>query len=487
MTLRALARGSFLITVANLVPRAGAFLLLPIYARFLTRADFGTVSLAGSAALLLAITYRLGLDAALLRMHHDVGQADRRHLYATLAAVSLAAAAGVTVLAALLVPVLVAADLLPIVVLALAIGALNAIQFVPSVWYRATDQVGRYLALALIAFGVVAAVTVLLVVVVRAGAVGSLLGQLAGAAVMAGAALAILWRQRPWRVRGDLARRGLSFGLPLLPHSMAGWILNVSDRALLGLLLGLAAADALAAIGVYSLGYQLGYAVGLAAISFNAAWLPFLYRVGGGPAGPAVLREAATLAIAGFIGLAAAVAILASDLIRVIAPPEWAGAGNVTAVVAFASAFNAAGLMLASGMYLARRTRLMPILTIGAAAANVGLNLLLIPRIGIMGAAWATLGAYAVLAALIGIAARRHYPLALDGPRLALVAGVAVGLTLVSRAVDPGEQGLSAAWHLGVAIVAMIAIALILRGSFAQLRARLADTPPGSGFGQAVG
>jgi len=48
VTLRALARGSLLVTAGNLVPRAGAFLLLPIYAHFLTQADFGTVSLASS-------------------------------------------------------------------------------------------------------------------------------------------------------------------------------------------------------------------------------------------------------------------------------------------------------------------------------------------------------------------------------------------------------------------------------------------------------
>ncbi len=101
---------------------------------------------------------------------------------------------------------------------------------------------------------------------------------------MAASAVAILWRQRPWRFSRDFARRALDFGLPLLPHSLAGWLLSVSDRWLLGLLLGVAAADALAAVGVYSLGYQLGYAVSLVAISFNAAWLPFLYRVGDGPA-----------------------------------------------------------------------------------------------------------------------------------------------------------------------------------------------------------
>ena len=477
MTFRALARGSLLITLANLVPRAGAFLLLPIYTRFLSTADFGIVSLAGSTALLLAIAYRLGLDAALLRMHHDLGSGERRTLYATVVAVSLASAVTVTIIGALVVPALLdpaAADsLTPVVLLALAIGAVNTFQYVPSVWLRATEQTGRYLLLALVAFAAVVVITVILVVIVRLGAVGSLAGQLAGAMVMAGAALAIMWRQRPWRFDGSLARRALDFGLPLLPHTLAGWLLNVSDRWLLGLLLGLAVADALAAIGVYSLGYQLGYAIGLAAISFNAAWLPFLYRVGVGPRGPVILRESTTLVVAGFAALAAALAIMAPDLVALIAPAEWSAAADVTAVVAFASAANAAGLMFASGIYLDRATRVMPLLTLVAAGLNLAVNLLLIPRIGIMGAAWSTLLAYAALATMTAIAAERRYPVRIDVVRLGAMTGIAVAATLLSRIEGAGGVLPSIVWHLALVAAATMLLVLVVRGPIRRLRGAL--------------
>lgn len=481
MTLRTLARGSFLIALANLVPRAAAFLLLPVYVRFLSTADFGLVSLAGSTALLLAIAYRLGLDNALLRMHHDLDNADRRSLYATVVAISLGVAAIGTVLVGVLAPVLLdraaLGELTPVVLLALAIGAVNTFQFVPSVWFRATEQTGRYLLLALAAFAAVAVVTVALVAVVRLGAVGSLAGQLAGALVMAATALAILLRQRPWRLSRELAHRALDFGLPLLPHTLAGWVLNVSDRWLLGLLLGLAVADALAAVGVYSLGYQLGYAVGLAAISFNAAWLPFLYRVGDGPSGTAVLRESTTLVVAGFAALAAAVAILAPDLVALIAPPEWSPAADVTVVVAFSSAVSAAGLMFASGLYLARATRIMPVLTLAAAALNLACNVILIPRIGIMGAAWATLAAYAALAVTTAIAAERRHPVGIDLPRLGAVAAVTIGATLLSRVEMAGAPLPGLAWHVAALAGVLLATVVIARAPLGRLRASLALRP----------
>lgn len=468
---------------ANLLPRAGALLLLPIYVAFLTQADFGTVSLVGSAALLLAIVYRLGLDGALLRLHYDVEGGDRRSLYATVAATSLACAAVVTLLGVLLAPVITRdGEGHLVILLALGIAATNAFQYVPSVWFRANQQTGRYLALALGAFAAVVAVTVLLVVVVRLGAIGSLVGQLAGATVMAVAAGAILWRLRPWRLRGDLARRSLDFGLPLLPHTLAGWLLNVSDRWLLGLLLGLPASRALAEIGVYSLGYQLGYAVGLAAISFNAAWLPLLYRIAETPLATTVLREATTVVIAAFSALAAAVAVLAPDIIAVLAPPEWSAAADVAAVVALASAVHAAGLMLASGAYLVRNTRIMPLLTLAAAAVSIAANLVLIPTIGIIGAAWATLAAYAVLAVLIGVLAQRRFPVPLDGGRLVIIAALAAGASLGAWMLAGPLPVAPVGVRLAVAAAAVAALAIVAWAPLGRLRDALrAAAPPPSG------
>lgn len=484
MTVRQLARGSILITLANIAPRAGAFLLLPVYTRFLTTADFGLVSLASSAALLLAMTCRLGLDAAALRMHHELSTVDRRAMYTTVVVMSSLAALSVAALGVVAGLAFVGRDLMAGVAtagaLALAIGALNTLQFLPSTWFRATDQTGRYLGVALAAFGAVVVVTLALVVVVPLGAVGSLTGQLAGAVVAAGAAAVILWRQRPWTLRWDLGREALAFGLPLLPHSMAGWVLNVSDRWLLGLLLGVAAVDAIGFIGVYSLGYQLGYAVGLVAISFNAAWLPFLYRLGRSERASAVLRESTTLAVAGFAALAAALAILAPELVAWLAPPAWSQAADVAAVVAMASALNAAGLMVASGIYLDRRTRLVPVLTMAAAAANVGANVILIPLLGIMGAAWATLIAYGVLLVGFGFVVLRRERARVDVLRTAAIGAVAGGVTLVSRNQD--VSGLVP--HLMMSAVVVVTIGIIASGAVRRLSVALRiEWGSGAGLG----
>jgi O-antigen/teichoic acid export membrane protein len=476
MSLTTLARSAVLVTLANLVPRAGAFLLLPIYTHFLTRGDFGIVSLASSVGLLLAIAARLGLDAALLRMHHEHRGARQADLYASVVVVTLIAAA-LLVTVGLAVLLTLPREMRIAGLLALALGLANTVQYVPSVWLRSTDRTGAYLLLALVAFAAVAVVTLIMVVIAGMGAVGSLTGQLAGAVVVAVAAGLVLWSMRPWRLRRRLAREALAFGLPLLPQTVSGWILNVSDRWLLGLLLGVAAADALAAIGVYSLGYQLGYIVALAAVSVQAAWLPMLYRIGDGAVGSAFIRESTTVAVAAFTIAATGLSILAPDLVRLVAPPEWAAAADVTAVVAFASAAQGAALMVASGLYLRRRLRVMPVLTLAADGANVALNVILVPRIGIMGAAWATFGAFALLASLTTLAAARERVLHLDAVRVGLLGAVALVAIVLVRAGVVGDPGL--AGRLLVLLLVATAMAWICLAPLRRLQRLLAPGEPG--------
>ena len=84
MNLRALLRGSILYTIGNLLPRIGAFLLLPIYAAAMGPDEFGTLSLMLSVSGILGVLFRLGLDGALMRLHFDVGERERGALYLTL-------------------------------------------------------------------------------------------------------------------------------------------------------------------------------------------------------------------------------------------------------------------------------------------------------------------------------------------------------------------------------------------------------------------
>ena len=93
-----------------------------------------------------------------------------------------------------------------------------------------------------------------------------------------------------------------------------------------------------------------------------------------------------------------------------IARPGYAVAADVLPVVAYACVLQGVYTMLVGPIFLRRRTAILPLLTVASALTSVGLNILLIPRIGVMGAAWSTLVAYGLFATLTYLVARRCTP-----------------------------------------------------------------------------
>jgi O-antigen/teichoic acid export membrane protein len=129
--------------------------------------------------------------------------------------------------------------------------------------------------------------------------------------------------------------------------------------------------------------------------------------------------------------------------------------------VAAASLVYGLYFMLVSTVFLRRRTAGLPLLTLAAGAANVGANLVLIPRIGLVGAAWSTLIGYGVLTALTWWYARRSFPVSLDLPRLLLIVAVGVTAVAVAQFIAPSRSGLTLSGSLHLAVAAAYALIML--------------------------
>jgi len=107
--------------------------------------------------------------------------------------------------------------------------------------------------------------------------------------------------------------------------------------------------------------------------------------------------------------------------------PTYRGAAVIVPWIVCGYVFAGAYFVPANFLFVAERTALIPMVTVAAGALNVGLNLWLMPRYGVMAAAWTTLISYAVTLGLAWRAAQMVYPVPYEYSRLArtaLVAGV---------------------------------------------------------------
>ncbi len=192
----------------------------------------------------------------------------------------------------------------------------------------------------------------------------------------------------------------LRFGVPTIAGNVAGWVVALSDRYVIGYFLGAAS------VGIYAAGYMIGSAAtlftGVLAFVLPAA-LSQLYDEDRIDEVKTHLKYSLKYSLAFLIPLVFGAAVLAEPVLRLFSTPEIASQGYlIIPIVALGFLLISAADVIGKPLILAKKTRIIAILWIIAAAVNLGLNILIIPLIGILGAAITTLVAY-LLATLITV------------------------------------------------------------------------------------
>jgi O-antigen/teichoic acid export membrane protein len=224
---------------------------------------------------------------------------------------------------------------------------------------------------------------------------GAVLGY-AGASMAAGAVGVASMAGDGWingfRLKKAVMASLLRYGLPLIPHAVAGFSLVAIDRVFVSHFVGIAET------GVYLVGAQLGMGLSMLFTSINAAYSPWLFnqlRQGEHWRRVRVIRLA-VLSMPVALLFAGIVAALAGPLITLLAAPEYSGATVILRWLALASAFNGMYMAMVAYVFYSNRTGAVFIITGCAAILNIALNYYLVTHVGAVGAAQATAGAFAL-------------------------------------------------------------------------------------------
>lgn len=187
----------------------------------------------------------------------------------------------------------------------------------------------------------------------------------------------------------------LSFGLPTIPGNLSSWIVNSSDRYIIGIFLGTAF------VGYYSSGYILGNVINMF-IGPLAFMLPAVlskyYDENNMKEVKTILRYSLKYFLLLAIPSAFGLSLLSKPLLTIISTPEIASQGYlITPFVTVSAVLFGVYVVIAQGLYLAKRTDIGGKLWTIAAMLNLGLNFVFVPRMGIVGAAITTLIAFTLV------------------------------------------------------------------------------------------
>ena len=460
--LRELSKNSAIYGFGDVAIQIVNFLLLSVYVRYLSQADYGVLALLGSVEAVIKLFSRWGIDGSFMRFWFDCDDEPARQRLASTILFFLLAVNGVLLVFALAAAPYLTSRLLgeQTYTLVLQLLLLNtyalSFSFIPFHMLRIERRAREFSALA---FGRSAG-TLIVRLILIVGLGYGIMGVVVADIVVTLATMAIMLRWfapliRPVFSRTVL-RETLAFGLPRVPHGIALQLMAVGDRFLLkffGLPLEL--------IGVYSIGVSFGLIPKIALGAFEYAWAPFYYATSKEPGAAKVFSTVTTYGVAVMALLTAGLAAIARDLLAVVTHGQYAAAEPVVTWIAIGVAFYGVYLLTSIGLNITKQTQFYPVATSIGVAINIALNVFLIPRYGIVGAAWANAATYALQASIAFSLSQRYYPIRYEGGRIARAVLAAVAAYAAAVAVPPLPSPIAGVIVRGAIVVGVMAILLV--------------------------
>jgi O-antigen/teichoic acid export membrane protein len=415
------------------------FLLVPVYTAYLSTVDYGTLAILFLFSTVAKIVFRMGLDQGFLRVYYDLdSEGAKRRFTFTMALFSIVSGALLFGLMLLFVPTLThlllgSWESNRLVLLAGADVYVGTFFFVPLNLLRIQNRPRLFSALSAARQGLNTLLKVVLVV--RGfGVEGVLWSDVLATATLGLALLPVTFKNASPGFSGAALKEALLFGLPKVPHGFMIQIQNFADRKILDRL------ATRAEVGIYSVGYTFGMGVKFALSAFEPAWQPFVFSQIGRKDAPVLISRVVTYAWAAFVLAGLVFSAFGRELLVVMTKkPAFWRAASVLPVVALAYVLHGAFLLTSLGIAIQKKARYYPAVTFLSASTNLLLDFAWIPRYGMLGAAWATVASYAVMAGFGYFFSRRLYPIPFEWGRMGRILGIA-GLTFFVTQLVPGAH-----------------------------------------------
>ena len=458
---RRLLSNTMLFAVSTFSSKVLVFLLMPLYTRVLSTSDFGLVDLIMQAANLLIPMVSLGMMNAVVRFGLDKGYSKQGVFTAGITSIGI----GFLVFAALFPLVGKLPFLQGNLLLLYAYVLCACLRSLFSQFVRAKMYTRLYAVDGVLSTLFTIAFNLLYLLEFKMGVAGYILAIISAdlASCLFLFFTAQLYRYfNPAALTGTLFSAMLRYSLPMIPATMFWWVTNVSDRYMVTYMISEAAN------GLYAVAYKIPTIVTLFSTIFTEAWQLSAMEEQKGRGRNRFFTKI-FLSLQGVVFITGAGLILCAKLaIRILASPDFYGAWQYIPILILATVFSCFASFMSSVYMVEKKSTLSLTTTLVGALLNVALNLLLIPKIGVNGAALATFISYFTVFVIRALNTRRYIKIDVAPLKMALN----TALLIAEAALMLLEVHL---WPLWCGALVLCSIALNLRPLLTGLQKLLAE------------
>ena len=459
---RQLLKDASYYSVGPLLARVLSLVTVPVFTHILSPTNYGALDILGASAVLAALFVGAALDQALGRFYLEASEETERKRIASTVLIYYVSA--FTLFAAAALPFSEDAARLWMrgEVDYKTVAAALIFVWANGIFYIASNQL-KYLflskAFAVCAIGnsvVSTLLSLLFVVYFRMSVFGIFIGQAVGVVIFA--LLAVYFARNAYRLTFNcrLLKTLLTYSLPLIPGTMALYLMQYLDRFAIQDLVNLRA------VGIYGIGVRLASVINLFLAGFHSAWSPIVFRSFHEPNAPEKFRVVFNYYLFIVLVVMMTVSLFSREALLLLTTKTFSRGFVVVPLLMLSAILISIGQHFTYGIPIAKKSHYRMVLNLIAVTMNAVLNYTLIPLFGIVGAALATTLSAAFFAAAGMIVSQRLYPVPYQWRMLAsaLVLAVVVANAVTVPGVPIGWA--ASAVKVGVMTIGIAFLARIL-------------------------
>lgn len=472
MSSKRLLKNSSIYGIVQILQKCIGLVLIPVYTTLLTPTEKGITDVVTPIVAFLSILYSLSINSAVIRFYVDYKE-DKEKLKefwgTCIAFVSINSIVLSSIFIIfrkqLLEPIARGVDFYPYILLGMVSITLNPIYTIFQSTLQAKEESKTYAKNNFVYFIVNLILNILFVVVLRIGAVGVLLALAITDVIFFIYTVVKFIPTIVLKIKGIYLKQALKYSLPLLPHSLSGWAVSMLDRLFLN------GYNGLQSPAIYSTGAQFGNIINVLTTAVNQAYVPWLFEKLQSKKEnekEIILMAEVLTTFYGF--LAMGMSLFGPEIFKILVNKAYFEGWKVIPLLSFAFVFNGIYYFFVNPLFYNKKgVKFIAIGTFSGAILNSILNVVLIPRLDIIGAALASLISMIISCLLVYFISMKIEPIKFNIFKLFGIAFLFLAVSMLAFLLEPISFWINILIKIVIVCIVILIIFLIYKENIMKI------------------
>ena len=414
--IKSFIKNSFIYTVGALLTRGIGIILIPIYTRYLTPTEYGVVDLFMILGSIVSLTIALEIFQAVARLYPEAEESTKKYYVST--------AFWFTVFVYLLYFVIsiIYADFFTIILLDdisylnvyyLATGAITTSGF----FYFTSNQLKwqllpkKAIIVSILNLSIIAVISLYLLVFLNLKVESMFIAQIFANIIASGFSIYYARENYKFIFIYTKLKEMIELSFPLVFSSVSIFFALFIDRMLIKEFMGLEE------LGVYGLAYKFAAITSLVMIGFQSSLTPLVYRNYKEDSTPETISKLFNVFTILALVIVSGSILFSKELVLLMSTKDYYAAAPLIPIIVMAVFFSNM-YIFAPGLGIAKKSKIITVISLINVFINGLLNYILIPIFGLEGAALATLVSSIIVFFVYVSVSSRYYFIPYDSKKL---------------------------------------------------------------------